>query len=163
MPKEVDREMAEAGSRFETEVRQAMREAGIGSIAELERRTRVKQRVIYDWFSGLHEPRASSLERLARPLNRTPEQLLARWEGQPGGRRQKTPANPWDAASAAVADAIDRQTEMLREILERLAPAFESPLPTADEAAAVEEAEAERDRQVVDTPRHAGRRNGAEE
>lgn len=162
MPKEVDRQMAEAGGRFETEVRQAMREAGIDTLADLERKTGIKRRTWEDWFGGLHRPRPNSLALAATPLKRTTQQLLARWEGQPAGRRRTLPANPWDAAGLAIVEAIDRQTAMLERVLLGSGPAMVESDLSPSEANAVAVEEAARHGQESQRPR-SGRQNGAEQ
>lgn len=165
MPKEVDPDMAEAGSRFESEVRTAMRERGITTLAELERKTGIKRRSWEDWFAGIHAPRTGSLSRAEVTLRRSPDQLLSVWEGNGHPRRRPAPSDPALEAAQMVARAIDAQTEMLRGVLDRLAP-----LPVRPEQESMD-VPAEQTQQIADAEETAqsqkplprsGRRDGAE-
>lgn len=118
MSKEVDREMAEAGSRFESEVRAAMRERGISTLAELERKTGIKRRSWEDWFAGIHAPRRGSLSRAEGALRRTPDSLLGVWEGN-GHRRRRISTDPNLAALERIATALER---LLEEGVQALPP-----------------------------------------
>lgn len=85
--------------------------------------------------------------------------LFTAMQGSPtgqGAERRAGERRVTQADAATVAAAIDRQTEMLRGVLERMAPVEAAP-PDAGEAAAVEAAEAERDRRAADTRHPAGR------
>lgn len=82
--------MAAAGSRFEGYVREAMGEAEV-SLAELSRRSGVKETNWHGWFRGEHRPRPNSLVLASRVLNRTPEQMLARWDGERPAATKKAP------------------------------------------------------------------------
>jgi transcriptional regulator with XRE-family HTH domain len=125
-----------AGSRFEEYVRSAMREAGDMTLADLARGSGINETNWHTWFRGEHRPRANTLRLAAPVLNRTPEQMLASWDGE---RPQKSAAKP--LSPDEVARAIDRQTEaivqqtkMLALVLSRLVPSEDEPEP--DELAA---------------------------
>lgn len=93
---ETDREMALAGSRFETYVRAAMKEADDMSLAELARASGVKETNWHGWFRGEHKPRRNTMTLAGRVLRRTPDQLLAVWDGdrpqKPRGATETTDA-----------------------------------------------------------------------
>lgn len=108
-----DRKMS--GTRFKTYVQAAMREADDMSLAELARRSGVKERSWHDWFEGTHEPRPSSLARAGRALNRTPEQLLAAWDGQRPHKARRGTETP-----DALVEAITAQTDAINALVEEL-------------------------------------------
>lgn len=109
-----DRKMS--GTRFKTYVQAAMREADDMSLAELARRSGVKERSWHDWFEGTHEPRPSSLARAGRALNRTPDQLLAAWDGQRPHKTRRATESPDALVGALLAQsaAIEALVEELR-------------------------------------------------
>lgn len=108
-----DREMAAAGARFESYVKEAMREAEIPSLAELSRRSGIAVSAWHGWFRGERRPRRNSLVLAGEALSRTPEQLAATWQGE---RPQKTPRPQTDAVLAA----IEANTAMLEKVLTAL-------------------------------------------
>jgi transcriptional regulator with XRE-family HTH domain len=107
--------MAVAGARFESYVKEAMREAEIPSLAELSRRSGIAVSAWHGWFRGERQPRRNSLVLAGSALSRTPEQLAATWEGtkphKPLGRPQ---------GGDDVAEAIRAQTEAMLLLVEEL-------------------------------------------
>lgn len=129
---ETDREMAIAGSRFETYVRAAMKEADDMSLAELARASGVKETNWHGWFRGEHKPRRNTMSLAGRALRRTPDQLLAVWEGERPQKRRGATETP-DALVMALRDqtaAIGSLVAKLDEFLDtrRRADAAESAL-----------------------------------
>ena len=117
--------MAVAGARFESYVKDAMRESEIPSLAELSRRSGIAVCAWHGWFRGERQPRRNSLVLAGTALARTPEQLLSVWDGE----RPHKPARATET-NDAVAAAIDRQTA----VLERLFVEWLSRWPRPDEA-----------------------------
>lgn len=74
--------MAVAGARFESYVKDAMKEGDIPSLAELSRRSGIAVSAWHGWFRGERQPRRNSLVLAGNALERTPEQLLAVWDGE---------------------------------------------------------------------------------
>lgn len=109
-----DREMAEAGARFETYVKAAMAEAGLPTLAELYRQSGIGASTWNAWFRGLRQPRANSLRLAGEPLHKTPEQLLAAWDGQRPHKRLGATQTP-DPLSALTA-----QTQALAALVDEL-------------------------------------------
>lgn len=104
-------EMAQSGARFETYVRDAMRDAGIPSIAELARRSGIAASQWHGWFRGDRNPRRNTLRLAESSLKRTAEQMRAVWVGErPAKALRSSDADPVSAAHA-------EQTALLREIL----------------------------------------------
>lgn len=128
--------MAAAGSRFETYVRDAMGEAEV-SLAELARRSGVAETNWHSWFRGEHRPRANSLVLASGVLNRTPQQLLARWDGErvPRTRPQETDAEALIREMRRLVAAIEEQTAALG----RAYPARPRSAPPVAEAEALQD------------------------
>lgn len=74
--------MAQAGARFEAYVRKAMDEAELSTLAELYRASGVAASTWSGWFRGVSAPRRNSMVLAGQALNKTPEQLLAAWDGE---------------------------------------------------------------------------------
>jgi hypothetical protein len=126
-----NREMAQAGARFETYVRAAMAEAdGLPTMAELYRQSGIAASTWSGWFRGVNAPRRNSMILAGQALNRTPEQLLSVWDGEkPHKPRRGT--EPPDAVVAAMdrqTAAIEAQTEMLERVLLALLPSPPDPM-----------------------------------
>ena len=128
--------MAVAGARFESYVKDAMRESEIPSLAELSRRSGIAVSAWHGWFRGERQPRRNSLVLAGTALARTPEQLLAVWDGE----RPHKPARATETGDA-VALAIDRQTAALERLFgEWLSRWDGSPQPDASLEAEAETA-----------------------
>ena len=115
VPEDRDRDMAQAGARFETYVKAAMAEAKLPTLAELYRKSGIGASTWNAWFNGKREPRGNSLRLAGAPLHKTPEQLRAVWDGD----RPQKPRRPTETGDQ-VAGAIREQTAMLREVLEAI-------------------------------------------
>lgn len=110
--------MVAAGARFEGYVRTAMQEAQELTLAELARQSGIKETNWHSWFRGEHRPRRNTLALAERVLNRTPDQLLAAWDGGRLSRPQKAaPAPDLTAAITAQTVAIERLVERLERLL----------------------------------------------
>ncbi len=116
-----DRDMAQAGARFESYVREAMTEASIPSLAELARRSGIAASAWHGWFRGDRQPRLNSLKLAAEPLDRTPEQLAAVWEGERPRKARPVVFDPYEVL-AAHAEAMVAQTRAF----ERLAASIDA-------------------------------------
>lgn len=92
--------MAVAGARFESYVKEAMREAAIPSLAELSRRSGIAVSAWHGWFRGEREPRRNSLVLAGEALSRTPEQLRATWDGDRLHKAAGRPQTPDDLVAA---------------------------------------------------------------
>lgn len=113
-----DREMAQAGVRFERYVRDAMTEGEL-SLADLARESGVKETNWHGWFRGEHQPRRNSLVLAARALSRTPDQLLAVWEGDRPRKRRGATETPDELVSALLRQsaAIEASRKALMVVL----------------------------------------------
>lgn len=141
--KDRDRDMAQAGARFETYVRAAMAEVELPTLAELYRASGIAASTWSGWFRGVSAPRRNSMVLAGPPLHRTPEQLLAAWDGE-------TPHKPRRATQGGdpVAEAIRDQTAMLERVLTVIADR----LPTPPDPLLVEAMAAQRQaRTLADT------------
>ena len=131
-----DREMAQAGARFETYVKAAMAEADdLPTLAELYRQSGIGASTWNAWFRGLRRPRGNSLRLAGVPIDKTPEQLLAAWDGDqpPKPRRATQTGDP-------VVDAIEAQTTVLKGVLDAiLARLSESSSPSEPPPEVLEE------------------------
>lgn len=104
--------MAQAGARFEAYVREAMSERAIPSLAQLARDSGIASSAWHGWFRGERQPRRNSLKLAGDVLSRTPEQLLAVWEGERPAKRSKAPDD--------LAAAIREQADAIRDLVEEL-------------------------------------------
>lgn len=119
-----NRDMAQAGARFETYVRAAMAETGeLPTMAELYRQSGIAASTWSGWFRGVSAPRRNSMVLASHVLNRTPEQLLAAWDGEKPQKARRGTETP-----DAVVEAIDRQTAMLERVLTLLLSSPPDPL-----------------------------------
>ena len=109
-----DRFMVEAGARFETYVRDAMREEGIASLTALAKEANHDRAVVYAWFRGESQPSMNSLRNIGAALHRSPEELQAVWVGDDPSKVVR------EAKPDPLLSALDVQTDLLREILDVL-------------------------------------------
>lgn len=110
-----DRKMAQSGARFESYVHAAMKEAGLPTLAELYRQSGVGASTWSGWFLGKHEPRRNLLTLAGQALSKTPEQLLAVWDGE----RPQKPRRPTETPDPLVS-ALHAQTVAIDALVERL-------------------------------------------
>lgn len=110
-----NREMAQAGARFETYVRAAMAEAGLPTMAELYRQSGIGASTWGAWFNGQRQPRGNSLRLAGAPLNLTPEQLRAVYEGDRPPKPRRATETPDDLVTA-----LRDQTEAMNALVARL-------------------------------------------
>jgi transcriptional regulator with XRE-family HTH domain len=115
----VDQSMVDKGRKFEEMVRLAMREAGIESMSELGRESRINKNTWYAWFRGEREPTRHTIFKATMALNRSVDELLAPWDGG-GAANSAAPMIATPALEAAIARGVEmgmrRVLEELREL-----------------------------------------------
>lgn len=107
------------GHQLEREVRMAMPAAGIKSVAELARQSRVQRDTLYAWFRGDQPPKPATLQKVADTLG---VRLGDLWDYQPV---DATPSSLSPAQAAeiravvaeAVASAVDARLERIERLL----------------------------------------------
>lgn len=113
--------MAQAGARFETYVRAAMAETGeLPTMAELYRQSGIAASTWSGWFRGVSAPRKNSMVLAGNALNRTPEQLLAAWDGERPHKARRGTETPDELVSAllrqsAAIEALVGELQLERE------------------------------------------------
>jgi transcriptional regulator with XRE-family HTH domain len=110
--------MAEAGARFESYVRTAMAEGDLPSLAELARRSGIAASAWHGWFRGERHPRKNSLTLAGQALGRSPEQLLAAWDGAPARRAATQSRDPLVSAITLNTEALNELVGLLRPLVE---------------------------------------------
>ncbi len=103
----------EAGQRLRRFVDERMAARGVGSIIELADTADIGRDTLYAWFRG-REPTPRPGGKVAAILGVSYRELLGAYEGH-----KETPPG---GDQTALVEAIDRQTEMLRQVLMALAP-----------------------------------------